>query len=54
MDEIEKAEQRYINIIRKFTTCELLEYFSKKSIEAYQNGKKVLQFVMYLIIIKTD
>lgn len=40
MDEIEKAEQRYINIIRKFTTCELLEYFSKKSIEAYQNGKK--------------
>jgi len=40
MNEIEKAEERYQKFIRRFTTCDLLEYFSKKSIEAYQNKEK--------------
>lgn len=40
MNEIEKAEERYQKFIRKFTTCDLLEYFSKISIESYQNNEK--------------
>jgi len=40
MDEIYKVEERYQKIIRKYSTCDLLEYFSMKSIEAFQNDKK--------------
>ena len=40
MNEIEKAKDRYERFIRNYTTCDLLEYFSMKSIEAFQDGKK--------------
>lgn len=40
MNEIEKAKDKYEKIIRNYTTCDLLEYFSMKSIEAFQNGKE--------------
>lgn len=40
MKEIEKAENRYKEAIRKYTTCDVLEYFSIKSIEAYLNNQQ--------------
>ena len=40
MNEIEKAKDKYERFIRNYTTCDLLEYFSMKSIEAFQDGKK--------------
>lgn len=40
MNEIEKAEEIYQKFIRKFTTCDLLEYFSKVSIQSYQSDNK--------------
>ena len=40
MNEIEKAKERYQKIIRRFTTCDLLEYFSAMSIKSYQTDKK--------------
>lgn len=40
MNEIEKAEEKYQKFILRFTTCDLLEFFSKRSIEAYQNKER--------------
>ena len=40
MNEMEKAEERYRKFIRRFTTCDLLEYFSKISIKSYLNAEK--------------
>lgn len=39
MQEIEKVIERYKTFIRRFTTDDLLEYFSKRSIESYQKDK---------------
>ena len=52
MNEIEKAEERYQKFIRKFTTCDLLEYFSKISIESYQNNEKGITTVDVPFIIR--
>lgn len=40
MNEIEKAIERYEKVIRRFTTCDLLEYFAAMSIKSYQTDKK--------------
>ena len=40
MNEVEKAIERYEKIIRRFTTCDLLEYFAAMSIKSYQTDKK--------------
>lgn len=40
MEEIEKIKDSHQRFIRKFTTCDLLEYFSKKSLESYKENAK--------------
>lgn len=49
MNEIDKAIDRYEKFIRRFTTCDLLEFFSTKSIKSYQTDKKgfVIEDVPY-------
>lgn len=45
MNDLEKAEENFKRYIRKFKTCDLLEYFSKKSINSYQTDKKAFTFI---------
>lgn len=45
MDEIVKYIEEYQKFIRKFTTCDLLEYFSNISIQSYQSDKKGVTIV---------
>lgn len=40
MNDIEKATERYINLIKKFSTCSLLEFFSIRSIKSFRNKEK--------------
>ena len=40
MNELERKNEEYQKFIRKYNTSSLLEFFSKKSIEAFQNDKK--------------
>ena len=45
MTNQEKAQENYENAIRRFTTCDLLEYFSRASIEAYNDNKRAFTIV---------
>lgn len=45
MKELKKVEEDYKRLIRKYATCDLVEYFSKKSIESYMSDKKGVTFV---------
>lgn len=40
MNDMEKAIERYEKFIKKFSTCDLLEYFSLMSIESYRMNEK--------------
>lgn len=40
MNSIIEAQERYQKVIRKFNTSNLLKYFSAKSLELYNDGKK--------------
>ena len=42
MDKLERMDEEYQKFIRKYNTCNLLEFFSMKSIEAFQSGKKAI------------
>lgn len=44
MNDLEKAEENLKNYVRKFKTCDLLEFFSKKSIISYQTDRKAYTF----------
>lgn len=45
MNDLEKIRENFKNYIRKFKTCDLLYYFSKKSIESYKKDKKAFTFI---------
>lgn len=45
MNDIERKEEHFQKFIRKFKTKNLLEYFSMKSIEAFQNKKEAFTIV---------
>lgn len=45
MRELKKVEEDYQKLIRKYATCDLIEYFSKKSIESYVSNKKAVTWV---------
>lgn len=47
MKDIEKIEEKYKRDIRKYPTYKLLEYFSKKSIEAFKDNQSA--FMIYTI-----
>lgn len=45
MQELKKTEENYKSLIRKYATCDLIEFLSKKSIESYKFDKKGVTFV---------
>lgn len=45
MDDFDKAEERLKRYIRKFKTCELIDFFSKESIDSYQTDKKAVTVI---------
>lgn len=40
MKELDKIEENYKKQIRKFPTYNIIEYFSKKSLESFQSDRK--------------